>query len=151
MIYMRLKTVLVLCILSFILGVGVSSYFFISAIGDQPRKVLPAEAVEYQGTVTRVIDGETIQVDEIRGRLVGVETQERGKPGFDEATEFTASLCPVGSTAILDIDDLEPKDKYGRTLAVVYCNGVHVNAELLREGYAEVLYIPPSEFDPYSW
>ena len=78
-------------------------------------------------------------------------TPERGEPGFTEATNFVASLCPVGSIAGLDIDDAKPKDKYGRTLAVVYCGGVNVNKELLRQGYAEIMYIPPSEFDPYSW
>ncbi|MBU4311000.1 thermonuclease family protein, partial [bacterium] len=53
----------------------------------------------------------------------------------------------------------EPADHYGRTLALVYTNlsdakkgpRYSLNAKLLQEGLAEVLFIPPSEFDPYSW
>jgi micrococcal nuclease len=26
-----------------------------------------------------------------------------------------------------------------------------VNAELLKEGYADIMYMPPSEFNPYEW
>jgi micrococcal nuclease len=106
---------------------------------------------DYQGQVTRIIDGDTLEVDEIRVRLVGVDTPEHGEAGYAEAAEFVRSLCPVGSPAGLDIDDREPRDKYGRTLAVVHCGGVHVNRELLRRGHADVMFIPPSEFNPYSW
>ena len=35
--------------------------------------------------------------------------------------------------------------------AVVYVDSVNLNRELLRRGYAEVMYIPPSEFNPYGW
>ena len=106
---------------------------------------------EYLGEVTRIIDGDTMVVDGIRVRLVGIDTPERGEAGYSEAAEFLRSLCPPGSAAGLDIDDWEPRDKYGRTLAVVRCRGVHVNRELLRRGHAEVMFIRPSEFNPYSW
>ncbi len=152
---MRFIHALILAGIAFIAGVVVGAwgvlYLFGVAQSSYVSQGITQDNYEYVGTVTRIIDGDTIEVDGIRVRLVGIDTPERGELGFNEATEFTASLCPVGSTAALDIDDLKPKDKYGRTLAVVYCNGVNVNAELLRQGYAEVLYIPPSEFDPYSW
>jgi micrococcal nuclease len=106
---------------------------------------------EGEFTIMRIIDGDTIVVNSIKVRLVGIDTPERDEPRFREAKEFVESLCPVGSTAKLDVDDAKPKNKYGRTLAVVYCNGTNVNAELLRQGYAEIMYIPPSEFDPYTW
>lgn len=46
------------------------------------------------------------------------------------------------------IDDEKRHDRYGRVLAVVYVDSVNLNRELLRRGYAEVMYIPPSEFNP---
>ena len=52
---------------------------------------------------------------------------------------------------LLDVDDEKQKDKYGRTLAVVYVAGMNLNQQLLKKGYAEIMYIPPSEFNPYAW
>ncbi len=37
------------------------------------------------------------------------------------------------------------------TLAVVYVNETNLNEKMVREGYAEVMYIPPSEFDSRKW
>lgn len=106
---------------------------------------------EASGYCNYVVDGDTIDVEGIgRIRFVGVNTPERGQPGYEEAKDFVKSLC-LSKTVNLDIDDAKHYDKYGRTLAVVYVGDINVNAELLKKGYAEIMYIPPSEFDPYSW
>jgi len=103
------------------------------------------------GYCNYVVDGDTINVEGIgRIRFVGVNTPERGEVGYTEAKNFVKQKC-LGKTVYLDIDDDKHYDKYGRTLAVVYVNGTNLNAELLQKGYAEIMYIPPSEFDPYSW
>ncbi len=68
----------------------------------------PSVKYEFQGKVTRIIDGDTLEVDDRRIRLALVDTPERNEPGYQEATQFTASLCLVGSTAYLDIDDGQP-------------------------------------------
>ncbi|MGB9837625.1 thermonuclease family protein [Methanothermobacter sp.] len=103
------------------------------------------------GVCTYVVDGDTIDVSGTgRIRLVGVNTPERGEPGYREAKDFMQSMC-LSRTVQLDIDDAKRHDKYGRVLAVVYVDGVNMNRELLRRGYAEVMYIPPSEFNPYEW
>ncbi|MEM3402672.1 MAG: thermonuclease family protein [Candidatus Hadarchaeales archaeon] len=115
--------------------------------------------IDKTGTVARVIDGDTIQLSTgEKVRFVGVnapEIHQEMEEGGPEAKSFTENLCPPGTVVYLDIDDLEPKDKYGRTLAVVYVKvgvqWINVNAELLRRGLAEILYIPPSEFNPYAW
>jgi micrococcal nuclease len=88
--------------------------------------------------VTWIIDGDTIEVNNRRIRLALVDTPERNEPGYEKATEFTAALCPVGSTAYLDMDDGQPTDKYGRTVAVVYCGGKNLNAGLWKNGYARI-------------
>ena len=36
-------------------------------------------------------------------------------------------------------------------MAVVYVNETNLNEKLVREGYAEVMYIPPSKFDSREW
>lgn len=106
---------------------------------------------EASGYCNYVVDGDTIDVEGIgRIRFVGVNTPERGQAGYEEAKDFVKSLC-LYKTVYLDIDDAKHYDKYGRTLAVIYVADTNVNAELLKRGYAEVMYIPPSEFDPYSW
>ena len=51
----------------------------------------------------------------------------------------------------LDVDDKVQYDMYYRFLAVVYVNETTLNEKLVREGYAEVMYIPPSEFDCREW
>lgn len=116
-----------------------------------------------------VADGDTIYVKLRDGtkdkiRLVGIDTPEvkhgkRGKdePGGQEAKKFVMERC-LEKMVFLDIDDESPIDYYGRTLALVYPANTSykvprnsLNAVLLRKGYAKVLYIPPSEFNPYSW
>ncbi|BAW31110.1 MAG TPA: thermonuclease family protein [Methanothermobacter sp.] len=106
---------------------------------------------EASGYCYHVVDGDTIDVEGIgRIRFVGVNTPERGQPGYQEAKDFVEEMC-LGKTVYLDIDDAKKYDKYGRILAIVYVNGINLNAELLKRGYAEIMYIPPSEFDPYTW
>lgn len=106
---------------------------------------------EASGFCPYVVDGDTIDVNGVgRIRLVGVNTPERGQPGYQEAKDFVKNLC-LYKTVYLDMDNEKHYDKYGRVLAVVYAGNTNVNAELLKRGYAEVMYIPPSEFNPYSW
>ena len=108
-------------------------------------------AYEAGGLCDYVVDGDTIDVEGVgRIRFVGVNTPERGDHGYQEAKNFVKSMV-LGKTVQLDIDDQKYQDKYGRVLAVVYVDGVNLNQELLKRGYAEVMYIPPSEFNPYSW
>jgi micrococcal nuclease len=106
---------------------------------------------EVSGNCYKVVDGDTIDVEGVgRVRFVGVNTPERGEPGYQEAKDYVKTMC-LGKTVGLDIDNAKNKDKYSRTLAVVYVDGVNLNQALLKKGYAEVMYIPPSEFNPYKW
>lgn len=110
-----------------------------------------SENVEVSGICYNVVDGDTIDVEGVgRVRFVGVNTPERGEQGYWIAKNFVRTKC-LGNKVGLNIDDDKNKDKYGRTLAVVYVDGANLNQELLKKGYAEVMYIPPSEFNPYRW
>ncbi len=80
-------------------------------------------------------------------------TPEIGQPGYQEGKDFTANLCPVGSTALVDEDDRQTGGSYGRMIAVVYCGGTNLNAALLTAGLADVLtqYCSVSEFAADPW
>ena len=104
-------------------------------------------------TVVQIIDGDTIYVKGQKIRLSLTDTPERNEPGFSEATEFTAMLCPVGSTITVDQDDKQPYDPYGRFLGKVFCGGKMLNEELLLNQYAEILteYCSKSEYANEPW
>ena len=74
-------------------------------------------------------------------RLVGIaapETSKRknepGQPFVQTATKHLAGLVLNESVEIKSYGT----DRYGRTLAVVYCNGTNVNLEMVKAGSAEV-------------
>ncbi len=110
-----------------------------------------AECLE--GRVTDIVDGDTLYIEGTKIRLALVDTPEAGEAGYDEATAFAASLCPVGSQATADQDDRQLYDEYGRMIAVVYCNGSNLNRELLEHGHAVILtqYCAVSEFGGEAW
>ncbi|MBE6500616.1 MAG: hypothetical protein E7Z80_08760 [Methanobrevibacter thaueri] len=107
--------------------------------------------VEEKGICTKVVDGDTIYLDNGKKiRFVGVNTPERGVTGYITSKNFVQKLC-LNKKVGIDVDDSKHSDKYGRTLGVVIVKGKNVNEMLLKEGLAEVMYIPPSEFYPYNW
>ncbi|MFH1797818.1 MAG: thermonuclease family protein [Candidatus Omnitrophota bacterium] len=104
--------------------------------------------------VSRVIDGDTIELSTgKRIRYIGIDTPEvrkktagswqyDPKPYSLEASNYNKSLVE-GKEVILEFD-VEKQDKYSRWLAYVYKDGKMVNEELLKQGYAKVLVIPPN-------
>ena len=92
----------------------------------------------YDGYVTDVIDGDTIEVEHERIRLSLTSAPELNEGGGVEAKEFTANLCPLGSVATVAVDGGQPQDQFGRTVAKVYCGDVLLNSELLEYGLATI-------------
>lgn len=106
---------------------------------------------EVTGKCYKIVDGDTIYVEGVgKVRLVGVNTPERGVEGYNVSKHFVSKLCKYKEVS-LDIDDSKEHDKYNRTLAVVIVDGKNLNEILLDEGLAEIMYIPPSEFNPNDW
>ncbi|WP_407377649.1 thermonuclease family protein [Methanobrevibacter sp.] len=106
---------------------------------------------EEWGVCTQVVDGDTIYLENGKKiRFVGVNTPERGVEGYITSKNFVQKLC-LGKEVGIDVDDSKHSDKYGRTLGVVIVDGKNVNEMLLKEGLAEIMYMPPSEFYPYDW
>jgi endonuclease YncB( thermonuclease family) len=107
--------------------------------------------VEESAVCTKVVDGDTIYLDNgEKVRFVGVNTPERGVEGYVASKNFVQKLC-LNKKVGIDIDDSKHSDRYGRTLGVVIVDGKNVNEMLLKEGLAEIMYMPPSEFYPYNW
>jgi micrococcal nuclease len=81
-------------------------------------------------------------------RLIGVDTPETKdprkpvQPFGQEAAAFTQKLVE-GKEVRLEYD-VQRKDTYGRTLAYVYSGDTMLNAELVRQGYAQVATFPPN-------
>jgi len=105
------------------------------------------------GTVTKVVDGDTLDIDDTRIRLSLVNTPEVNQGGYAEAKKFTSQLCPVGSKAVADEDDRQTQGSYGRVIAKVTCGGKVLNEELLNANMAEILtdFCDRSEFRDEGW
>jgi endonuclease YncB( thermonuclease family) len=98
----------------------------------------PGDALRAQ--VLGVVDGTTIQV-EIEGgheRIHYLGIEPLGHP----ATEANRHL--VQSKRVWLELDVPLRDRDGRLLAYVYVGDLMVNAELVRQGYAQVTTVPPS-------
>lgn len=94
--------------------------------------------------VTSITDGDTLRCGELRVRLLGIDTPERGQLYGDSATAALARMVQVGDTVTLAYD-VERTDRYGRALAYVYDrDGYFVNEELVRGGYALALHYDPN-------
>ena len=103
--------------------------------------------------VTRIVDGDTIYTGNYKIRLSLTNTPEINQLGYSQAAQYTGKLCPVGSSILVDQDDLQPVDDYGRVLAKVYCGDRILNSELLYNGYADIKtqYCSTSEFSGEAW
>ena len=111
-----------------------------------------AAAAPIEGTVVKVVDGDTIHVQLAarveKIRYIGVDAPElhhpaRGEePGGREAAQANRDLVS-GRRVRLELD-VRTRDRWGRLLAYVWVGGTMVNAELVRLGYAQVMTVPPN-------
>ena len=106
-------------------------------------------------SVKKVIDGDTFWAmvgakDSIKIRLIGVDAPESRNTGRkiigfygQQSKEYLTKLLS-GKKVRLEYD-IDKEDRYNRTLAYVYLSdGTFVNAELVKQGYAMVMTIPPN-------
>ncbi|MDI6820126.1 MAG: thermonuclease family protein [Candidatus Hodarchaeaceae archaeon] len=162
--------------------VVVAGLVFAMAItrGPVPAIEIPPPHFEAIGTVSYVVDGDTIWVsltwvqENVKGITArtsesvrfsgGIDAPEMGSEGGREASGFISGLCPTGAEVYLDLEDkaIGYRDAYSRLLAVIYVridnSWVNVNAELLRwgmEAYPRHNWLRytfySSESDPYEW
>ncbi|QQG43377.1 MAG: thermonuclease family protein [Candidatus Daviesbacteria bacterium] len=102
--------------------------------------------------VTKVIDGDTIEVDLGNGnkktvRYIGVDTPETVDPRKSvqcfgkEASDKNRELVGNGTVGLEK--DVSETDKYGRLLRYVYVGDLLINQLLVSEGYARASSYPP--------
>ena len=129
----------------------------------------------WTGTVVRVVDGDTMEVEFPNGevdtvRLLGVDTPEtsaestspdefEGVPATDagrahlsawgdEASAFAESELAGEEVAVVTGGDR--RGGYGRLLAVIYVDGEEFNERLLTEGYARLYDTEFAKRDAYA-
>ncbi len=125
----------------------------IQEIAAQNQNGNTSEDIELEGIVSKVIDGDTLDINGTRIRLALVDTPERGQGGFDKAKNFVESLC-LGKKGQLDVDNGQRRgDKYGREVGVVYCDGVNINTKIMANKMAKILteFCDISEFSKENW
>lgn len=109
----------------------------------------------FVGSVTEIVDGDTIKVDDQSIRFTLVNTPEYGEYGYDQARNYIDRICPVGSTVLVDEDDGQTGRSYGRMIAVIYCEGqnLSLNETILEVGLAEIStrFCSSSEFSSTEW
>jgi endonuclease YncB( thermonuclease family) len=105
------------------------------------------------GIVTKIIDGDTIIVNEqsVRFSLVSAPNLE-GYGGVD-SRDFIQTICPVGSEVLIDEDDGHILDDHARMVGMVTCNDIILNQEILDAslGHLEVRFCHSSEFANEDW
>jgi micrococcal nuclease len=140
-----MKKLIIALILALI--AGISTY----VVNHTEPTVTAQEKGYQQAYCTRVVDGDTIVVkiglDEFKVRYIGIDTPETVDPnrpiGFfgKEASQKNKEL--VLAKDIKLEKDVSDADKYGRLLRYIYLDGVMINAELVRLGYAKAATYPP--------
>lgn len=107
---------------------------------------------QYKAIITRVIDGDTVDVDIDLGfevwlrnqriRLYGIDTPESRTSDKVEkvfgnlAKEKILSFCPVGEHIVLQTKADDSRGKYGRILGELIVDGVNVNQYMVENSYA---------------
>lgn len=93
---------------------------------------------EILGVPTRVIDGDTILINNIKVRLAFIDTPE--------SKQYSSSKLPIGKMAKNHLEKLIQNKKirvhrvgkgvYGRTLGIIYLKNENINLKMVRDGYA---------------
>ena len=100
---------------------------------------LSVQAETLEGKVVKIADGDTLTLltpsnQQVKIRLAGIDTPERKQPFGKRAKQALAKLAFQKQVLV----EVEAKDRYGRTIGVVFVDGLNVNAELVKQGMAWV-------------
>ena len=99
----------------------------------------PLSAHAWVAKVVSVSDGDTIKVynaefGQVKIRLYGIDTPEKGQPYGKAAGKHLASLI---AGAMVEVESVTT-DRYGRTVGIVWDGEINVNQQMVTAGYAWV-------------
>jgi micrococcal nuclease len=101
--------------------------------------------------VTKVVDGDTIDVDidlgfdisfSSRVRLAGIDTPEsRTKDAYEkklglESKEWLKKALEHGKTVVIKTEKINSTEKFGRVLGWLFVDDVNLNLKMIDQGYA---------------
>jgi endonuclease YncB( thermonuclease family) len=98
----------------------------------------PAAAEKITGRVVAIQDGDTLTVlvdrRELKVRLANIDAPESRQPFGTRSKQSLSDLCFKKEARL----QTNGQDRYGRTIATIYCAGVDANAVQVRQGMAWV-------------
>ena len=145
-----LISLFVLGLIAFFSGIGAMLVFketfgdLGNVLGQESFKQIqevPIETNKY--LVIRVIDGDTIEVlidgSNKKIRMIGIDTPElKSKDCFAlDAKIRLTDLIDGKEISLISDPTQDDKDKYGRLLRYVYLDGLDINREMIRRGFAK--------------
>jgi len=123
-------------------GLAAALLGLVCSWGAAPATPPVRAASGIEGTVTRVVDGDSLWLTPAAGgraievRLAGIDAPEICQEGGAEAKAFLAELV-LKKPARLQPGGIGPgRDPYGRTLGTLFVDGIEVNRRLVEEGQA---------------
>lgn len=145
----KIAGAIVLLIVSAISGLIYFSVKYAGVFTVPVENSQAADSAAYK--VVGVVDGDTIDVlidgKKERVRYIGMDTPEtvdpyRPEECFGKEASKRNSELVLGKEVRLE-KDVSERDEYGRLLRYVYTGDMLVNLELVSEGYATLLTVPP--------
>jgi micrococcal nuclease len=116
---------------------------FTAAVIAASAQPAPERAFTYRGTVTSVVDGDTLAVRLDNGRrervrLIGIDTPERGACLAAQATAQASRLANRRRVVLRGDATQDTRDRYGRLLAYAWVRGRDLGYQQIAAGVAQV-------------
>lgn len=90
-------------------------------------------------TVTRIIDGDNLELDSGESiRLYGINCPEKNQPLSQESIDLTTKLA-LNQQIRIEYQPNYKKDRWDRILGYVFVGDTHLNQELVKSGFCEVV------------
>lgn len=110
-----------------------------------------AKTTVQKATFSKCVDGDTayfiIDDEEVKFRFLAIDTPEsvsttkKVEPYGKEASDYTCEKLTNANEIVLEYEDSNKTDKYGRSLAWIWVDGALLQKELLENGLGKVAYI----------